>query len=31
MAGAVIGGTAVYFLDPDSGEERRKKVTDLVS
>ncbi|MBV8989804.1 MAG: YtxH domain-containing protein [Solirubrobacterales bacterium] len=31
VAGAVIGGTAVYFLDPDSGEQRRKKVADLVS
>ncbi len=31
VIGVVIGGTAVYFLDPDSGDERRKKVAGLVS
>ena len=29
--GVVIGGVAVYFLDPDLGPERRKRVAALVS
>jgi uncharacterized Zn-binding protein involved in type VI secretion len=29
--GVVIGGVAVYFLDPDLGPERRKRVAGLVS
>jgi hypothetical protein len=30
-AGMVIGATAVYFLEPESGRKHRKKVAKLVS
>ena len=31
VAGIVIGATAVYFLEPEQGPERRKKVAELVA
>lgn len=30
-AGVVIGASAVYFLEPEQGPERRRKVAQLVS
>lgn len=31
VAGIVIGASAVYFLEPESGPKHRKKVVKLVS